>query len=183
MKKLLLVLVLFMGACSTEPLFTTNPTEPKDSHIICESKFYETQNPTEKWMEGKWIQTKGTGFPSFVFGTYFEITFDSTKKQWIKDVRSNNDPIDILEASYQIKEGFWNDTSTHLLDIADKGFHNSPNLNTMFLLEIEKVNEDKIIIYNRGYNLADLPPNFDDVDDLDPQQAKRYFGAIYQRVK
>ena len=181
MKKLVLVLVLFMGACSTEPV-TTKPTEQKDSHIICESKLYSTQNPTEKWMEGKWIQTKGTGFPSFVFGTYFEITFDSTKKQWIKDIRSNNDPIDILEASYQIKEGFWKNTGTHLLDIADEGFHNS-DLNKLFYLEIVKDTEDEITIYNRGFDLANLPPNFDDIDDLNPQDARRDFSASYQRVK
>ncbi len=184
-KLLLLVLVLSMGACSTEPLFTTNPTEPKDSHIICESKFYETQNTTEQWMEGKWIQTGDYGL--LFFGAYFEITFDSTKKQWIKNIISNKDPIDIFEASYQIKENFWNDTTgTHFLDIAYERFSiEEPNsdLNKLFFLEIEKVTEDKIIIYDRGYNLGNLPPDFDEVDDLDPQQAKRYSRAIYQRVK
>ena len=178
-KLLLLVLVLFMGACSTEPLFTTNPTEPKDSHIICESKFYETQNTTERWMEGKWIQTEG--IPPIGFPSYVEFSVDSLKGQWAVFIKSQFSPVDIIESSYKIEENYWETGSHRLIS----WLYKDPYQNNMLVhIEIVNVDNDKMKIYHRGFNANDLP---EDTEILNPKDAVRTLGnniyAEYQRVK
>ena len=177
-KLLLLVLVLSMGGCHTcytEP----EPTEPEDSHIIYDSDSYTTQNTTEQWITGEWMQISGVA--PIGFSPYVKFSSDGVKGQWVKFVNSISSPVDIIESSYKVEEDFWG-TGFHRLI---SRLYEDPYQDNMLLhIEIIKLSENKMVVYHRGFNINNIPEG---TEILDPKDAVRTFGnniyAEYQRIE
>ncbi|MGL4562261.1 MAG: hypothetical protein ACRCVW_00195 [Brevinema sp.] len=109
------------------------------------------------------------------------MSFNNTKGKWIVIIRSKQYPEIIIESSYTIIENYWS-IGTHILLAQANNF--TDKIPLLWYPEIEKINEDKIKVYIRGYDKSLLPPDFE-WSNPDPKLAVRGEGsyAIYQRVK
>ena len=180
-KLLLLVLVLFIGACYTGPE-DTDPVQPEDIHIIDDTNFYDTQNTTEQWVVGEWIQTKGVA--PIGFSPYIKFSFDSIKGQWVVFINSLSSPVNIVESSYKVEENFWGQDSHRLASwLYPDSSQDNTDTSVHMYIEIVKIDIDKIRVYHRGFDLMNLP---EDTEIFDPKDAVRTLGddkyTEYQRI-
>ena len=152
MKKLLLVvLVLFMGACSTEPAVN----EPVvDGPTIGPQFNKQGENDVELWLKGEW-----KGFES-------ENTKNKTVYKYSKDLGKQELNYDELGnfsscSSYEIRENFFTDASTgkqtHLFVMYASEEITLWNEQAMYM-ELEEIADDQYKMHMRGYNLNTVKP-------------------------
>ena len=150
-KLLLLVLVLFMGACSTDP----SVNEPTVYPPIIGPELDKTgENPTEKLLKGEWI-----GSINSKNKVIYKYSNDLGKQELSYDNLGNL----VSHLSYEIKEDYFTDASTgkqtHLLveygDEKNTEFKEQP-----YYYEISEIDNDTYKMYMRIYRWADKDAEF-----------------------
>ena len=151
MKKLLLlvVLVLFMGACSTEPESAGREPYPP---IIGPQLNLTKQNAVENWLEGEWK------YPS----TESKLVYKYSKDLGKQMLKYNGDGTLNQCVSYEIIENYFTDENqvkTHLLVyyIGEElvGTYNQPIYH-----EILEIDKDTYKMYMRTYRIKDKEEAF-----------------------
>ena len=149
MKKLLLVLVLFMGACSTTPE-EVKPTE--DGPIVGPQLNLTVQNPTEQWLKGTWT----TDYNVSVLDEY---KHGSTSGKRLSKHRFSEDGQKTLlsDISYEIREDFFGQDKHLLIPYISDQIGQADWDKGLLYYEIVKNPDDSYTRYARTYdNLEDF---------------------------
>lgn len=186
MLKKIFVIVSFicLGACSTSEAVLD--LSPKSSHTIYPSLKYMDTNATEAWLMGKWQLDSEKGSWNRFGEPLTEFSFDPLEGKWMKSTtigtNKNGEYTIIAEGSFKLEENYWG-SGFHY--IQGSVFRTGVSGN-YFYEELEKIGEDRLRVYSRGYDLSNPPSNFDP-DDPNPKQAARSFGGLwysdYVRIK
>ena len=149
MKKMLLVLVLFMGACSTEPA-VKEPYPPRIGPQLDKTD----ENPTEKLLKGEWI-----GSINSRNKVIYKYSNDLGKQELSYDNLGNL----VSHVSYEIKEDYFTDASTkettHLL-VAYGDKENTVLEEQPTYYEISEIDNNQYKMYLRMYRWADKDADF-----------------------
>jgi len=175
------ILLLLVG-CQPSRDHLPSDNKPKDVHSIYKSQKWMNKNIIENWIEGEWIQTDSEHWLSIYLAPYLEFSFNNIEGKWIIIIISRINPRLVSESSYKIEKDYWS-IGAHIL-FAEVNKFTSEASTLLWYPEIEKINEDKIKVYIRGFDRALLPPDFD-WENPDPKLSVRGEGAyaVYQRVK